>query len=102
AIVVSWLTWPLGAHIRSHLPKTGAASGFDALYSVWALAWESHTLARGSLDIADANIYYPARDALFYGPAGNGSVAVLRSHVSVDGQYDPGGQPSLSLLATTF
>jgi hypothetical protein len=74
ASLVSWLTWPLARHLSTHLPFTFGGYCFDSLYSIWALAWESDTLARGSLNLADANIYYPASDALFYGPVAFGAL----------------------------
>lgn len=72
--VVCGLTWPLAKHLASHLPAISPSSTYDPLYSGWALAWESHTLARGSFDIANANIYFPAPDSLFYGPAALGAL----------------------------
>jgi hypothetical protein len=74
AVLVCGLTWPLAIHLASHLPATFFGSEFDPLYSAWTLAWESHTLAHGSLAIGNANIYYPARDTLFYGPAALGAL----------------------------
>lgn len=71
---VVWLTWPLAADLRNVLPCTDVACGFDTLYSAWVLAWQSHALATDPAGIADANIYYPAPDALFYGPAGFGAL----------------------------
>jgi len=89
--VVCALTWPLAAHFRSHLPATFPGSEFDPLYSGWVLAWESHALSRGSLDIADANIYYPARDALFYGPVALGALPYFAPTYLVT------GNPTLAL-----
>src|SRR5262249_9335846 len=39
-VVVSWLTWPLTANVRTHLPVTSFAGIFDPLYTAWVLAWE--------------------------------------------------------------
>ena len=72
--LVCWLTWPLAAHVASELPAASPATAYDPLYSAWVLAWQSHTLARGSLDIANANIFYPERDAFFYGPGAFGAL----------------------------
>lgn len=74
ASLVTWLTWPLARHLPTHLPWTSLGHYFDSLYSIWALAWESHTLAHGSLDLANANIYHPVSDALFYGPVAFGAL----------------------------
>jgi len=72
--VTVWLTWPLGADPREHLPCTNAACRFDTRYSAWVLAWQSHALATPAARLADANIFHPAADALYYGPAGFGAL----------------------------
>jgi hypothetical protein len=72
--LVVWLTWPLGSSLGTHLPRTAPACGYDSLYSAWALAWESHALVSASARIADANIFQPARNALFYGPTAFGAL----------------------------
>ena len=68
------LTWPLAMHFGSQLPANFPGSEFDPLYATWVLSWVTHTLASGSLAIANANIYYPAADSLFYGPAALGAL----------------------------
>lgn len=72
AAVVAWLTWPLAAHLTSHLPSTAGAP-VDSLYSAWALSWESHALAHG-VSLLDANAYHPAPRALLFGPPGFGAL----------------------------
>ena len=74
ACVIVWLTWPLAADPRNRLPCTDPACRFDTLYSAWVLAWESHALVSSPARLADANIYFPAPDALYYGPAGFGAL----------------------------
>jgi len=74
ACVIVWLTWPLAADPRNRLPCTDPACRFDTLYSAWVLAWESHALVSSPALLADANIYFPAPDALYYGPAGFGAL----------------------------
>jgi len=74
AAVVGWLTWPLGAHLSTHLPDTAVASRFDSLFVAWALAHQSRALVTDPRTLPDGNIYYPARRALFYGEAGFGAV----------------------------
>ena len=90
-VLAGCLTWPLAAHLTTHLPATFPGSAFDPLYSGWALAWESHVLAHGSLNIANANIYYPARDALFYGPVVLGALPYFAP------TYLSTGNPTLAL-----
>jgi hypothetical protein len=72
--LVVWLTWPLGASLRSVLPCTSLACGCDTLHSAWILAWGSHALTTAPMRIADANIYFPAPHALFYGQTAFGSL----------------------------
>lgn len=69
ASLVVWLTWPLGAHLATRLP---AACRFDALYGIWALAWNTHALTTAPWRLLDANIYHPAPHALLYGPSAFG------------------------------
>src|SRR5437667_7583341 len=72
--VAGALLWPLPRQLGSQSPGAFTPAEFDAWYATWALAWESHTFASGRFDLADANIYYPDRDALFYGPAALGAL----------------------------
>jgi hypothetical protein len=71
--VVTWLTWPLASVATTHVPWRGP----DALYSMWALAWQSHALATDPARYFDANIYHPAPGALAYGPTGTGALALF-------------------------
>src|SRR2546426_1545156 len=73
-VAVVWLTWPLAAHLGTHLPSTEAACSFDTLLIAWVLAWQTHALATAPLHFAQANIYHPARHALFYCEAGVGAL----------------------------
>jgi len=72
--LVAWLTWPLAASLRTHLPFTEGQCAFDTLYSAWALSWESHALVTDPRRIAEANIYAPTPHALFYGPTAFGAL----------------------------
>src|SRR5438876_20601 len=40
-VAVVWLTWPLAAHLRTHLPSTEAACSFDTLLIAWVLLFGS-------------------------------------------------------------
>ncbi len=75
--LVGWLTWPLAAHLGTHLPGTFPGSEFDPLYSGWVLAWQTHALTHGGIALANANIYFPASDALYYGPAALGALPLF-------------------------
>jgi len=72
--VVVVLTWPLAPSAATHLPCPSAACTYDPFYSAWVLAYESHALATAPGALADANIYHPTPNALFYGPAGFGTL----------------------------
>lgn len=70
-----WFTWPLAATSGDRLPCTNPSScTYDTPYSAWAVSWVSRALATAPSTLAGANIYHPARNALFYGPAGFGAV----------------------------
>src|SRR6185436_12370010 len=72
--LVVWLTWPLASLLTVRLPcPQPTVCVFDTLYSAWAASWVSHALLTLS-PVGAANIYYPAPDALFYGPAAFGVV----------------------------
>jgi hypothetical protein len=77
ALLLCWLTWPLAAHLGTHLPGTFPGSEFDPLYSGWVLAWQTHALTHSGVSIANANIYFPAPDALYYGPAALGALPLF-------------------------
>lgn len=70
----TWLTWPLALDAFGTLPCTSPACTFDTRYSAWVLAWESHALVTPAAHVGDANIYHPAKGALYYGPAGFGAL----------------------------
>ncbi len=91
AALVVWLTWPLGAHLTTHLPDVNPACEFDTLYMGWALAHESHTLATAPARLPDANIYHPTPDALFYGDTGFGALPYFLP------TYLLSGNPTLAL-----
>jgi hypothetical protein len=72
--LVVWLTWPLGAHVATHRARTHPASGFDPLHIAWALSHEAHALTSDPTRFAEANIYFPAHRALFYGDGAFGAL----------------------------
>jgi 4-amino-4-deoxy-L-arabinose transferase-like glycosyltransferase len=74
ATLVAWLTWPLAAHLTSHLPNTQPACNFDTLHMAWALAWQSRALVSAPTTLPDANIYHPTPHALYYGETGFGAL----------------------------
>src|SRR5439155_1299480 len=93
-VAVVWLTWPLAAHLRTHLPSTEVACSFDTLLIAWVLAWQTHALATAPLHFAQANIYHPARHALFYCEAGVGALPYFAPAFLLT------GSPALALNVT--
>jgi len=89
--VVAWLTWPLAAHLRTHLAITDPIARFEVPLVAWTLAWESHALVTAPLRLADANIYHPAPHALFYGPTAYGALPYFMPTFLLT------GDPALSL-----
>jgi hypothetical protein len=73
-VAIRW--WPLPLHLGVQLPYIPQFE-CDRLYSTWALAWSSHALGTDPARLADANIYFPVRDALFYGPTGFGALVLF-------------------------
>src|SRR5262245_48752496 len=64
----AWLTWPLAAHLTTHLPDSTPACRFDTLFTGWLLSYETHRLTSEPLALPQANIYAPTPNALLYGP----------------------------------
>lgn len=58
------LTYPQITVMSSHV-----GVHYDALFSVWRLAWVAHQLPRDPSNLFDANIFYPAENALAYSDA---------------------------------
>jgi hypothetical protein len=87
----AWLTWPLAAQIATHLPDTHPACRFDTLFTGWLLSYVSHRLTTAPLLLAQANIYAPTRDALFYGPTCAAAVPFFAP------VYLASGSPTLAL-----
>jgi hypothetical protein len=77
AALVTWVTWPLAAHLTTHLADTWLGCEFDLLQMAWVLAYQSHRLVTAPWALAQANIYYPAQRALFTGEAGFGALPVF-------------------------
>ena len=86
-----WLTWPLAAHLRTHLPDTHDACRYDLPFTGWMYAWESHVLTTAPARFADANIYHPTPHPLFYGPTAIGALPYFAP------TYLASGDPALAL-----
>jgi hypothetical protein len=68
AALTAVVTWPL-------VITTGQITDWhDVLFSTWVLAWETHALSTAGASIANANIFWPNNNALFYGPAALGAL----------------------------
>jgi hypothetical protein len=57
-------TYPQIIRMSSHV-----GTHYDALFSIWRLAWVAHQLPRDPLHLFDANIFYPERNTLAYSDA---------------------------------
>src|SRR5574341_1385246 len=75
--LVVWLTWPLAAHLTTHLPDTWRGCRFDTPHVAWALAHQTRALTTAPAELGDANAYYPAPHALFYTDAGPGALPLF-------------------------
>jgi hypothetical protein len=73
-VVVGWLTWPLAAHLTTHLPHAHVICNFDQPQMIWALAHTSHQLVADPTRLFEANIYHPMPHALLYAEAGFGAL----------------------------
>jgi hypothetical protein len=72
--LVVWLTWPLAAHLETHLASMG---GSDALHGIWALAWNTRALATQPGNLFDPSVLHPTPRAFFYSPHGLSTVPVF-------------------------
>jgi hypothetical protein len=62
AILSLVMTYPLLFHMGDHVPSDLR----DPLYTIWVLAWDVRAAGSGFSQFADANIFYPHRDTLYY------------------------------------
>jgi hypothetical protein len=74
AALAAWLTWPLAAHLTTHLPDTWPGCRFDTLLIGWTLSHQSRALGGDLSALPDGNIYHPTAHALFHAEAGYGAV----------------------------
>jgi hypothetical protein len=70
SVLVVWLTWPLAARMGTDLPDTVSPCRYDTTYMTWVLSQETHALMNSPSQFLNANIYFPARQALLYGDTG--------------------------------
>jgi hypothetical protein len=59
AVLTALLTYPQLARLHSHV-----GIHYDALFSIWRLAWVAHRLPRDPLHLFDANIFFPEPNTL--------------------------------------
>ena len=63
-------TWPLAAHLRTHLPPPSHPTTHnDTLLLGWVLSWDVHRLVRDPLRLYEANLFHPLRHSLAYSEA---------------------------------
>jgi hypothetical protein len=66
-----WATWPIAAHLGTHVYDPSRHGGFfaasiraDIRLVLWILAWDVHALSTAPARLWDANIFHPAPHAL--------------------------------------
>lgn len=59
------MTWPLTAHLGSHVGKDLG----DPLLETWQVAWIGHALLHRPLELWQANTFWPERDTLAFSDA---------------------------------
>jgi hypothetical protein len=94
AVGVCWLTWPLAAHVRTHLADTSLSCRIDGWHGAWALAWAAHALGTDPSAFFEANIYHPTPNALAYGEMGLGALVLFAPVFSLT------GNPALAVNST--
>jgi hypothetical protein len=63
-------TWPLAAHVRSHVAQMSRRAAYaDSMLMSWILSWDLHALLRTPLHVYDANIAYPLHGTLAFSEA---------------------------------
>src|SRR5262245_31795899 len=72
-----WLTWPLAAHLGTHVACPNVGCDFDLLIAYWAQAWQVHALATDPARILEAPVFHPATHALFFMVLGLGSLPLF-------------------------
>jgi hypothetical protein len=60
------MSWPLAAHLDSHIPEIGLG---DPLLQAWQVAWGGHALVHQPLSFFQANTFWPSRDSLAFSDA---------------------------------
>jgi len=59
------MTWPLPAHLQTHLVGPFGVHQ-DTYLTTWIVAWVARTLVTAPTRLFDGNMFHPARDALGY------------------------------------
>jgi hypothetical protein len=77
AALVIWLTWPLAEVATTHFPITLVTSSGDTFVAAWSSAHATRTLFAGASAFADAGIYHPTPNSLYYGETGFGALPLF-------------------------
>jgi hypothetical protein len=77
AALVIWLTWPLASVATTDFPITLVTSRDDTMLTTWAAAHETRALWSGAVALADAGIYHPTPNSLYYGETGFGVLPIF-------------------------
>lgn len=60
------MSWPLAAHLTSHIPEIGLG---DPLLQAWQVAWGGHALVNQPMRFFQSNTFWPAPDSLAFSDA---------------------------------
>jgi hypothetical protein len=74
---IVYVTWPLAAHLGTHVGCPTPACHFDLRVAYWAQAWEVHALTTAPLSVLDAPIFHPAKHTLLFLVLGLGSLPIF-------------------------
>lgn len=89
------LTWPLARHLTDHLiAHHNPAATSDSPLNAWILTWALHALTHFPMRLFQANIFYPASDALAF------SDTLLGNQVLFAPVYAATGNPVLGYNVT--
>lgn len=77
ALVVGWLTWPLGRDLATHFPDTWPTARTDPPAIAWALAHQTRALLDPMLGMADGRVCHPEPRSLLFVERGIGALPVF-------------------------
>jgi hypothetical protein len=61
AVAAVFATWPVAAHLSTHLPLGSLENATVPIFNIWTFEWNAQALARGYRGYWDAPIFYPTQ-----------------------------------------